>query len=1291
MFWLSTDARFVWSFSNGILRETSRVLCEPNNSTDLNVCSIRTTPVNQSFRSNMAQSDRVTDLIMHYYLQHGRNRDLEKYLRLRRLSSATRSSSDGSLPNLCPGSGCAGSERSGAGRSMENLSTLRQEAERQELAEGEQSMHCKNASAGSGKSVSKSSNSSAKQAGGEGEAVGGDAAKGVTVREKKVEQKSGRNFNFNLESVIEINLPPPPTITIAGGAAAAPIVPPSIMCSQMAAAPVQPPASASEKRDRPSRLVVHENSTQTPVTPEDDPIRPVVKPSSTSALPVGGNEETLDSTKDLSPGSSVASNRQKLEWDSLGDIGYDSSERLQFCGAADLNETEKRCLQRYFARKGLTFDRSVVVVRQREEKERKGAAKDAQQQEASIVLANPDAQSTPKPSCTVASVGAAKLEAAKATQTSLRTSRVLESRGIQAVGEGQPRGADREDKGIGTESCTMASVDAAESFEFFPRSRPETGSNGGTSVASLSITSHHSSSTTSSSGGGGGPSSATLRPTFDDEVKLGLTLYNSIQELSSMPTGVKQSLIDKIFRKLSRHDPKRRTREQLLQDYATAVRERRAGRSAPPPNQTNEYDDVRPSGEHDASSRSSLRQEEKEELDRSLGVDELVVDETKDPEDQFTSEENGATVEGSVQGISSGSNDAQNAVPSLGDPAASSSAGGLCSIQTVSSSHQASVGTAKENVPQTEPSAKDKRVRKAMQDYLRPMTHSEVEYENFKELQKRAQRAKEPQLAQIDREIEQLLVRKMLLLSADADRRTAAETDKGLSVAQQRNNGLPSERSGTVYTSVHESTSGSSCTEPNSSAGRASKDSSAWNSHYHMAKVIKTRSKLETPTSPSDVSIPTFIKQKKDQFIENYDQVRHERRVFEEQNHIYTRPYSGQRSDALRRQEKENRALARAKYAKDKLSKPIAIAQTDRRMIADSSSNVSVPSPPLLDGCAAFISSDSISIPVVTTLTNTTTTHHYDIKSRRPTPPVMPAGRTAGTQTTDSILRTKPIYGEQRPTAQKANKPASMAAAAVQVSSFGMDVPVDEGNCCRRTRECHCMCRRGHEAPRKTELIDGTAGRQDKQAQTKPSSIAYVITFEGGAHSERRPSATSARAKTERTASQLTVSSSPTVSASESDEGGENGKDNVSEKMLTLREQFSRSCPTTLTRIEERRRCIGELNKLRSKRNAQRQRLLLLTSDDSLRRAKVSEGKSKLPPPPLTSKWRVFASTRAMRENTRRQVRNLPEVLRKKELERMNNLKRKNLIMKDVYNRNLQRKVLRGQVDLSNSVRVIQD
>ncbi|XP_052867982.1 centrosome-associated protein Alms1a-like [Anopheles cruzii] len=1171
----------------------------------------------------MSQSDRVTDLIMHYYMQHGRNRDLEKYLRLRRMSNATRSSSDGSLPGLdelqrrTMGAGCA-AERSGVGRSMENLSTLRKQAERQELAEGEQSL--RNASGESAKSVAKSD---AEQP--------PPATKGVTVREKKVEQKSGRNFNFNLESVIEINLPPPPTISIGPGLTSA-VAP--IAYGQLAG--VQPMGAAADAGKEPSRLVVHENSTQT-AGQEDAPIRPVVKPS----VPAG-NEDPLDSTKDLSPGSSIASNRQKLEWDSLGDIGYDSSERLQFCGAADLNETEKRCLQRYFARKGLTFDRSVVVVRHREgEKPRK-----VQPQDASIVLTNPGAQSTPK---------AVPEDAVKATQTTLHVNRALESRGIQVEAEVCGRSDGRVEKAVGTESLTMVSVDAAESFEFFPPSGPEMTSNGTTSASMPSST------TSSSCAAGGDGTSASLRPAFDDEVKLGLTLYNSIRELTSMPTGVKESLIDKIFRKLSRHDPERRTREQLLRDYAKAVRERP---TVSDPVQDNVYDDVS-SGDavKDVPSPGSTQE------DRSLDVVE-IADETKDPAEGSANDVHPVSV-GSVRGSSSESNDANN-VPVV---AIVSTSGELGSVED--SSQPETVGTAHEKVPENNNLSRDRRVRKAMQDYLRPMTHSEVEYENLKKLQQRNQqqrRAKEPQLAKIDREIEQLLVKKMMLLAAAQNSEQTVRSG-GEEVhhrpPEAKANAVPSERSGTVYTSVHEPVS-------QGLDGRSSKDSSAWNSHYHMAKLIKTRSKLETPTSPSDVSIPTFIKQKQEQFIENYDQVR-QRRAFEDQNHIYTRPYSGQRSEMHRhQQQKENCALGRSKHVTKKM--PSAQA----RRTVESSSNNSVPSPMIDDG-AAFISSDSISIPVVTTLTNTTTTHHYDIKSRRSTPVV--SGRTAGTQTTDSIRRTKPIFGEQRSRKEKATSTVSVpghhATAAVETYGHGKD----DG---RRPVECHCVCgcrarSADHAVPRRTELIDGTGGRQDKQAQTKPSSIAYIITFEGGA--ERAPAPRRDHPKF----SERPVSVASTASTLES-ETAENGKDNVSEKMLTLREQFCRSCPAALTRIEERRRCIGELNKLRSKRNAQRQRLLLLTSDDSLRRANVAPaGKGKLPPPPLSSQWRVFPSTRAIRENTRRQVRKLPEVLRKKEIERVNNLKRKNMILKDVYNRNLQRKVLRGQVDLSNSVRVIQD
>uniref|UniRef100_A0A182VYQ2 ALMS_motif domain-containing protein n=1 Tax=Anopheles minimus TaxID=112268 RepID=A0A182VYQ2_9DIPT len=1183
----------------------------------------------------MSQSDRVTDLIMHYYMEHGRNRDLEKYLRLRRMSNATRSSSDGSLPCLdeLQRRVCR-SDRSGVGKSMENLSTLRKKADQQQLEESEKSL--RNASAESAKSVANKTP----------DKVGTDAgdsteAKGVTVKETKVEHKSGRNFNFNLESVIEINLPPPPTITL-GVPTAAPVAP--ITYTQQESLPQ---AQSVMKQISP-RIVVHENSTQT-VGSEDDPIRPVMK----SHIP-GNVEEPLDSTKDLSPVSSIASNKQKLEWDSLGDIGYDSSERLQFCGAADLNETEKRCLQRYFARKGLSFDRSVIVVRQREEKEKKPTRS---REHTSIMRTKPDAQSTPKlqPPPPPSVVQRKEREEAKSTQTSLHT-RGRESRGIQVTRRDDEQHRSRQDKAIGTtDSYTLASVDAAESFEFFSPSVPETENNTPSVAASVSTPVHTSSNTSSSVANEASSSNRAMRPSFDDEVKLGLTLYNSICELHTMPTGVKESLIDKIFRKLCRHDPERRTRQQLLHDYGQAVRKREEKQDegsctkAVKQEESNVYDDVSPCTEKDDSEGGNGSAQQ----DRSMDMVE-VIEETKDPAEVAGSE---SVSEGSVQASSSGSNEGQNALPL-------SSSGGVVSLETSShrtvSSQPVSAGTTKENVPRklSAPEPRDRRVRKAMQDYLKPMTHSEVEYENFRQLrQLNEERANDPQLAKIDREIEQLLVKKMLLLNVGTTA-TAGPTLplKDMAIAPPIPLPIPSERSGTVYTSVHEPMS----------ANSSSKDSSsAWNSHYHMAKVIKNRSKLETPTStPSDVSIPTFVKQKKDKFVENYDQVR-TRRVFEEQNHIYTRPYSsgGHRSADRRhhQHEKENHAFRKDRYALNKLPKATA---TDCRAI--SSSNNTIPSP-------EFISSDSISIPVVTTLTNTTTTHHYDIKSRMPSPTAA-KGRTAGTQTTDSILRTKPIFGEAK------QKPTSVTTSVQVPSSVGRTIATER----LTTVECSCSCsqrgqqkRLDHEqdVPRRTEIING--GRQDKQAQTKPSSIAYVITFAG----------TAPERKGHKSPIVLSQPSSSSESVTESEP--ENGKDYESEKMLTLREQFRRSCPATLSRIEERRQCISELNKLRSKRNQQRLRLLLLTSDDSLRKT-TAQGRSQLPPPPLSQR-RVFASTRAIRENTRRQVRKLPEVQRKKEVERINNLKRKNRILKDVYNKNLQRKVLKGQVDLSNSVRVIQD
>lgn len=100
-------------------------------------------------------------------------------------------------------------------------------------------------------------------------------------------------------------------------------------------------------------------------------------------------------------------------------------------------------------------------------------------------------------------------------------------------------------------------------------------------------------------------------------------------------------------------------------------------------------------------------------------------------------------------------------------------------------------------------------------------------------------------------------------------------------------------------------------------------------------------------------------------------------------------------------------------------------------------------------------------------------------------------------------------------------------------------------------------------------------------------------------------------------------------------------------------------------------------------RNEHRSKLLLLTSDKSL------EGKlfSSLPDLPL-KKTRIF-STRALKLQTKRVVRNLDEVKQKKKEENLKNLKRKTRLMTEIFNKNLQKNVLKGNLNLSNTVNLI--
>jgi ALMS motif len=100
----------------------------------------------------------------------------------------------------------------------------------------------------------------------------------------------------------------------------------------------------------------------------------------------------------------------------------------------------------------------------------------------------------------------------------------------------------------------------------------------------------------------------------------------------------------------------------------------------------------------------------------------------------------------------------------------------------------------------------------------------------------------------------------------------------------------------------------------------------------------------------------------------------------------------------------------------------------------------------------------------------------------------------------------------------------------------------------------------------------------------------------------------------------------------------------------------------------------------RALRNEHRNKLLLLTSEKSL------EGKlfNSLPEMPLKT-TRIF-STKALKLQTNKVFKNLNEVQAKKQAEVEKNLKKKNRLMTGIFNKNLQRNVLKGNLNLSNTV-----
>lgn len=254
-----------------------------------------------------SNSNSLSGTILEYYTKYGQNRDLEKYLRFRRGQSSSGSSiqlSDHNNPE-CP--------VVRLGRSLENLSVLNQNTGKSD-----------NDPAGSTSEKLKSrSNESIERHRTKEPSV--DTAAAVVLPQPEVMPKTTKSpknptkskkksFNFNMESNIIINVSPP-----------------------LDGTPAVAPTSIVDKKD-------FESQTDEPPIPLAD--------ISTDNL-----------ASNASSPASVSNKQNKLEWDSMADVGYThKSSAGKLSAETSLSTSERKNLKKFFADRGLDIDDKLIVL-----------------------------------------------------------------------------------------------------------------------------------------------------------------------------------------------------------------------------------------------------------------------------------------------------------------------------------------------------------------------------------------------------------------------------------------------------------------------------------------------------------------------------------------------------------------------------------------------------------------------------------------------------------------------------------------------------------------------------------------------------------------------------------------------------------------------------------------------------------------------------------------------------------------------------------------------------------------
>lgn len=303
-------------------------------------------------KKDRMETSKLSSTVLDYYYKYGQNRDLEKYLRLKR-QSTSKSSSDGSLRNYAS----ADSSMLDCKRITKSMEKLNLSDRKIRFDDKDDENHSK--SDGGEKPSTTAKNPEPKL----------HEPQPIKIEKKTQQQWKGKSksksFNFNVESSIEINLP---------STSSMPILP----------MPTQTTDISSDRKSCPIEVPQLESSeTQTdtiPIEPtpsEALPSKPLKTPSNERAQPVEQKVDRMKATaatgiktpptaemvQETSPASSIASAvKSRLEWDSMADIGYNRFIDFKSQSNSNLTTFERSALTKFFAKRGLNFEDNLVIL-----------------------------------------------------------------------------------------------------------------------------------------------------------------------------------------------------------------------------------------------------------------------------------------------------------------------------------------------------------------------------------------------------------------------------------------------------------------------------------------------------------------------------------------------------------------------------------------------------------------------------------------------------------------------------------------------------------------------------------------------------------------------------------------------------------------------------------------------------------------------------------------------------------------------------------------------------------------